>query len=153
MRLLQNKRLLTIGTITFVIVISLIIIIPIVIVTTGSDKPAGKKPFDPTQLNNDEKSRINCFLEEESEFENLTQYLCEERGCTYKPSEFERVPTCFFNRTNIGYLLESQQKNEYKLKRDRKAKLPYIGSIENLNLDIEYLGDSIVHVKVIISYK
>ena len=148
---MQNKRLLIIGSITLTIIITLVVIIPIIIVATRSNEPAGKKPFDPAQMNDDEKSRINCFLEEESKFENLTEYSCMERGCVYKPSEYERVPTCYFNRTSIGYALESQlNDNEFILKRDSNAKLPYIAAIEDLRLDVEYLGDSIVHVKVII---
>lgn len=146
----NNKKRIIIGACVLVVVLTLVIVIPVALVS-GSDKkePDGLKPYNPADLSDDEKSRINCFLEAESKFENFTQYLCEQRGCIYKTSEYERVPICFFNRTNIGYLLDTKvNETEYKLKLDHSAKLPYLGAIENLRLSVEFLGDAMVHVKV-----
>ena len=150
----KNRKLLLIGILVVLIAIIFLVVIPVAIVASKNKDNGGngngKKPFDPNSLPSDEKARINCFLEEESKFENLTQYACEQRGCIFKPSEYERVPTCFFDMKKLGYLLASQQPDigEYNLKLKQNAKLPYISAIQNLRLSVEYLGNSIVHVKV-----
>ena len=111
----------------------------------------GKKPYDVTKLKENEKSRINCFLEEESSFENLTRFQCESRGCIYDESEYERVPTCYFDRQNLGYILEEDilsNKLSYKLKLNNSQNVPYMGAIRNLNFIIEYLDNNMINIKV-----
>ena len=88
----------------FIGALIVIVLIPVIIVTTSSKKSTEnvfntnsppfitKKPYDPNLLTEDEKSRINCFLEEQSHFETLTEYQCVNvRGCIYKPSDYEKV--------------------------------------------------------------
>jgi len=102
-------------------------------------------------LSENEKSRINCFLEEESRFENLTRFQCKSRGCIYAESEYERVPTCYFDRENLGYILDEAllpNKSSYKLKLKDSQKVPYMGAIQNLNFIIEYLDSNIINIKV-----
>jgi hypothetical protein len=93
----MNKTKLSLGVI-FITALAVVIIVPVVIVTTSGKANAPtttdpvKKPYDLSKLTEDEKSRINCFLEEHSRFENLTEYQCVNvRGCIYKPSEYEKV--------------------------------------------------------------
>ena len=117
---LKKHRLsLIIGSIVFAIVLILCILIPVEVYSGKSnnkDNDDHKKPYDPSQLSYSDKSRINCFLEEGSKFENLTRYSCEQRGCVYKNSEYERVPSCFFNQTySIGYFLdETSNETNYR---------------------------------------
>ncbi len=157
----KNMRIIVVGTVVTVVVLALVIMIPVAISSgkkTPDDDDGSKKPYDPSKLTDDEKSRINCFLEEESKFENLTRYSCEERGCIYNPSRYERVPTCYFNRTNLGYFLDSQASPDnstntthYQLRLNPTVKQPYLGAVHNLNLAVEYLdyaGSTIVHVKI-----
>lgn len=120
--------------------------------TTQNPIVPTKKPYDPSALSEQDKSRIDCFLEAESRFENLTKFQCEEvRGCIYSPLGYERVPDCFFNRTKLGYTAESinQEKEEYFLKKSPLVKSPYLEEIKNLKLTVEYLGQNLVHVKII----
>lgn len=158
----ESTKRTKIGIVVFLAAILVILVtIPIVILNykTEPEKPAppkpepSKKPFDFTKLSEDEKSRVNCFLEEESKFEKLTKYQCELRGCIYKESEYERVPTCFFDRAKLGYSLDEtallQNKSSYKLKLSTAGKVPYLGAIEKLNFDVQYLGDNIINIKVI----
>jgi hypothetical protein len=94
----MNKTKLSLGVI-FITALAVVIIVPVVIVTTSgkANTPTTttdpvKKPYDLSKLTEEEKSRINCFLEEHSRFENLTEYQCVNiRGCIYKPSEYEKV--------------------------------------------------------------
>jgi hypothetical protein len=118
--------------------------------STTTKKPSPNKlPYDVTKLSEDEKDRINCFLEEESIFETLTKYQCVEvRGCIYKESLYDRVPTCYFDRDNLGYKLSSQQDNEYKLERTGKAKAPYLGEIKNLLMKASYMTKGVTNIKV-----
>lgn len=165
-----HKQKLGIGAVVVVIFL-VVAIIPIVIVTTSKDSKVEttkapitttiasqstrptKLPYNPDNIPEDEKSRINCFLEEESRFETLTKYQCEEvRGCIYQPSKYDRVPTCFYNRTNLGYELVSQQNgqnsDEFLLKKSDRVKAPYLETIENLKLTVEYLQENVLHLKV-----
>lgn len=170
----KYKQQLGIGLIVFIVVI-VVAIIPVVIVTTtpknkstttspttslsSTTLPATtpattKKPYNPSVLTDEQKSRINCFLEEESRFEKLTKYQCEVvRGCIYEPSDYERVPFCFYDRKKLGYELVKQSVNDkntevYDLKRSNLVKAPYLEEIKNLKLKVEYLGENVVHVKV-----
>jgi hypothetical protein len=160
----KTKKILSIGFLSLIVVI-IVVIIPVIIGVTGKPKdfpktttkaPTSptKKPFNPDVLSFEQKSRINCFLEEESRFENLTKYQCETvRGCIYDPSEYDRVPNCYFNREKLGYELdqvvdESDTKSEYILKRSTNVQAPYLEEIQNLRLVVEYLENNIVHVKV-----
>ena len=74
----KNRKLLLIGILVVLIAIIFLVVIPVAIVASKNKDNGGngngKKPFDPNSLPSDEKARINCFLEEESKFENLTQY-------------------------------------------------------------------------------
>lgn len=148
----NNKKRILIGAVVGAILIILMIVIPVALVVRSKSEDnggTGKKPFDPANLPADELARIDCFLEAESKFENLTKYACEQRGCIFKPSEYERVPTCFFDTQKLGYQLDSKPSTgEYKLRLKPAAKLPYISGIKNLRLSVEYLGNSIIHVKV-----
>jgi maltase-glucoamylase len=109
-----------------------------------------KKPYDFTKLNDNEKSRINCFLEEESKFENLTQFQCESRGCIYTKTEYERVPTCYFDRTNLGYILDGScdLSATCKLKLNDSSNTPFFGAIQKLNFKVEYLGANMINVRI-----
>ena len=79
----MNKTKLALGLL-FGLALIIVVLIPVVIVTTSGKKeqatsfstPATstKKPYDPSKLTDEEKSRINCFLEEQSRFEKLTEY-------------------------------------------------------------------------------
>jgi hypothetical protein len=112
-----------------------------------------KKPYNLSEIPLEDLDRINCFLEAESRFENLTRYQCEDvRSCVFDPSQYERVPDCYFKRDFLGYeLLESSlqpNKELYRLKRSDIANATYLEPIENLILTVEYLSDNIIHVKV-----
>lgn len=152
----KNKRKLSIGGVIF-LALAIVIVIPVIVVysrNSDSDKnePAKqnfKKPFDLNKLAPNEKDRINCFLEAESKFENLTKYQCETvRKCIFLESEYERVPDCFFNRKILGYKLkELKGKNKYLLEGDA-AHSPYLGFIKNVLLETSYHGNNIVRVKI-----
>ena len=98
----MDKQKLVLGII-FLVSLVVVIIVPVIIVSTSkkssTDAPTStvmssvtKKPYNPDQLSDEEKSRINCFLEEQSQFEILTEYQCVTvRGCIYKPSQFDKV--------------------------------------------------------------
>ena len=63
------------------------------------------------------------------------------------------MPTCFFNRTYLGYeIVETSNVNfiqKSKMQRTNKqVKQPYLGGIDELTLTLEYLGENIIHVKV-----
>ena len=162
-----KKKIALVSILMLVVVI--VAIIPVIIVfSTKSDEilttiiqsvtptttpKVTKLPYDPSKLTDEEKSRINCFLEEQSRFENLTKYQCEEvRSCIYDPSNYDKVPTCYFDREKLGYSLEDQEdeddKEVYHLKKDKAVKAPYLGAIEELTLTVEYLGENIIRVKV-----
>ena len=118
-------------------------------------RPSSKLPYDFSKLNEDEKLRINCFLEEESPFEQLTQYQCEKvRGCIYKPSLYARVPDCFFDRFNLGYKKMKEDHTNpdsdiYYIQRFGRSKAPYLGEIKYLKVTVIYLNNGLVNVKVI----
>lgn len=148
-----------------IIVIAVVVVVPVVLATTGessskkddtliTDFIPPKEPFDLSKITMEERNRINCFLEQESRFENLTRYQCEEvRSCTFRPSKYERVPDCFFKRDVLGYELDGNPSidantESYKLKRSSKGNATYLEVIENLKLSVEYLGNNVVHVKV-----
>ena len=119
--------------------------------TTKSNVPT-KRPYDPSKLSEEEKARINCFLEEQSSLENLTRYQCESRGCIYMPSEYEKVPNCFFDRQKTGYKLEKRvempTRIEYELKMADEAKAPFGFEIRDLMVSVQYLGANVVNVKI-----
>jgi hypothetical protein len=173
----KTRKWLAVGAIAG-IAVSVVVFIPIIIAvsTSGSDKgpdpvvittttlpygpsttttkpPTTKFPFNPDKLPADEKSRVNCFLEEESSFEKLTKYQCVEvRGCLYKESLYDRVPTCYFDSDNLGYKLVTDNApavpNQFKLQRTGKAKSPYLGEIKNLLMSTTYMETGVVRVKV-----
>lgn len=154
----RNKKKLGIGSVVFLLLF-VVAVIPVIVVY--SNKPSktepqpppvkvSKDPFDLTKLKADEKDRINCFLEEESPFEKLTEYQCKEvRKCLYKESSMDRVPTCYFDRQNLGYKLKGTgpTSNSYLLEGNRD-KAPYLGTIKNILLKASYLGNNILRVKV-----
>lgn len=166
------KALVLLGVVIVVVIAAVITIVLLSVNSTGAttaasnqptstnspastNQPASdKRPYNVTKLSNEEKSRINCFLEEESRFESLTQYQCEEvRGCIYRPSEYQKVPSCFYDREKLGYTLMSQTVTTpttvtYELKINTDAKPPFLKGIENLRLDLEYINDFVVNVKV-----
>lgn len=138
-----------------------VLMIPVILILTkkSNNDPTivitpSKKPFDLTQITSEERNRINCFLEAESRFENLTQYQCEQvRSCTYQWSSYERVPDCFFKRDVLGYELvaapvSTANTDTYYLRRSRLGNSTYLEVIDNLTLVVEYLSNNIVHVKV-----
>ncbi len=160
----KNKKKIGVGSVIFLLLF-VVAIIPVIVVYSNkaskSEQPSppktseppkiNKDPFDLSKLEPDEKDRINCFLEEESIFEKLTEYQCKEvRKCLYKESSMERVPTCYFDRQNLGYRLKGQgpSENSYLLEGDAN-KAPYLGTIKNVLLKASYLGNNIIRVKVI----
>ena len=63
------------------------------------------------------------------------------------------MPTCYFDRKKLGYKLvnsvDDKDIEKYGLARmDQRVKHPYLGSIDNLIMTIEYLGENIIRVKV-----
>jgi hypothetical protein len=154
----KNKKRIGVGSVVFLLLF-VVAIIPVIVVYSNkpskSEPPSPpkitKEPFDLSKLKPDEKDRINCFLEEESIFEKLTEYQCKEvRKCLYKESSMERVPTCYFDRQNLGYRLKGQgpSQNSYLLEGDAE-KAPYLGTIKNVLLKASYLGNNVIRVKVI----
>ena len=123
-------------------------------ITTTTYRPPSKLPYDFSKLDEDEKLRINCFLEEESRFEQLTKYQCEQvRSCIYKPSLYERVPDCFFDRFKLGYKKMKEDHTNpdsdiYYIQRYGRTKAPYLGEIKNLKVTVTYLDNGFVNVKV-----
>ena len=155
-------------------VVLIVVLIPVIISVTTSQKDQNnqrttttkivpsstnsiKEPYDPSKLSDEEKSRINCFLEEESPYEKLTEFQCVTvRGCIYKPSRYERVPTCFYNREKLGYKLsqevsKSDSEEKYLLERSEEVKAPYLEEVKNLEFTVEYLENNIIHVKVFLN--
>ena len=108
---------------------------------------SSKKPYDPSLLTDEEKSRINCFLEEESVFEDLNRLLCEKRACIYIPSEYLKIPSCFFNNSFHGYTSVHTDNNVYTLKR-KNVLSPFDGAIDDILLTVKYLDDETINVKV-----
>jgi hypothetical protein len=100
--------------------------------------------------NTDKNMRINCFLEAESPFENLTRFACEKRNCIYDPDTTNQiVPKCYFDAENLGYQLQNKISDlEYDLVLGSKAKAPFPGQISNIKLKLEYLGTNIMRVQV-----
>lgn len=158
--LAKHKQHLSIGAIALVMLI-VVVIVPVIIATTSksssktdpTDPKPQKKPFDLDKISLEDRNRIDCFLEARSQFENLTQYQCEQvRGCVYKYSEYERVPDCYFKR-EVGYELEStflstDNREIHYLKMSDQAMPPFAGAIQNLVLEVEYLENNIIHIKV-----
>jgi hypothetical protein len=151
----KNKKKLGVGAVVFLLLF-VVAVIPVIVVysnkPTKKDEPPkiSKDPFDLNKLKSDEKDRINCFLEEESSFEKLTEYQCKEvRKCLYKESSMERVPTCYFDREKLGYKLKGPgpNQNSFLLEGDRE-KAPYLGTIKNVLLKASYLGNNVLRVKV-----
>lgn len=146
------------------LVLAILIAIPILITTykpnadssvttpqPTTSQPNKKKPYNLDLLKENEKSRINCFLEEESQFEKLTRYQCESRGCIYEESEYERVPTCYYDRQNLGYVPDvdsSDLSKPIQLKLKENQTLPYIGAFKKLTLTVQYYGNNMINVKV-----
>jgi hypothetical protein len=100
------------------------------------------------QWRNSHKSlRIDCLPEAESPLVNITKFTCEKRNCIYDPNESDpRIPSCYINRENLGYKLIKMNNLQFYLRQTGLA--PFPGEIKNLFLETEYLGRSIVHVKV-----
>jgi hypothetical protein len=146
--------------VAFVILLALAIVLPIVLLTKsdlksdnqGTSKPSlpeVKKPFNFDDLRGDEATRIDCYLEAQSRFENLTKYSCEKRNCIYDANvSHEIVPKCYFDREKLGYKLTSSSNGlEYKLK--QSGKTPFPGVIEDIQLNVEYYGNNMIRVKVV----
>jgi hypothetical protein len=162
------KKKVALGLI-FIAIFLVVSLIPIILVassnketTTKSTTPqisinppkTTKIPYKPDLISEEEKSRINCFLEEESRFENLTEYKCISRGCVYNDSKYDRVPSCYFDRERTGYTLEKSTRVDetysiYKLRRKADAMGPFSGDISALKVSVIYLGEKIINVKVI----
>lgn len=139
--------------------------VPVVLVTTGVGKPKPvipvvydeippKKDFDLSKITMEDRNRIDCFLEYESQYENLTRHQCESvRSCTFQPTEYRRVPDCFFKRQLLGYELVEAAYGDYiekfTLRRSRAGNSTYQDAIEYLSVQVEYLQDNILHVKVL----
>jgi len=47
---------------------------------------------------------------------------------------------------------ENSVEKHILLRNDRRVKHPYLGSIDNLTLTLEYLGENIIHVKVNLAF-
>ena len=79
----------------------------------------------------------------------LTRAKCQERNCIYDDENLSyesKVPKCYFDRLNLGYRLIKADNVEFHLQ--QKGAAPFLGVIRNLKLKVEYLGPSIIHVKV-----
>ena len=48
--------------------------------------------------------------------------------------------------------MENSVEKHILLRNDRRVKHPYLGSIDNLTLTLEYLGENIIHVKVNLAF-
>jgi len=128
-------------------------------VTLGSKKTTEKpeinekpeiteKPFDLSELSEEEKGRIDCFLDAQSKFENLTEYGCKKRNCIYDSNvSHSKIPKCFFNRTYLGYRMTQEIGNSYVLER-RGAEPPFMSGIEKIKVDVEFSGTNMLRVKV-----
>lgn len=143
---LSNRAKIIIA-IAVTLVVAVAIVVPVVLLHKENSSSKDPENNDGTKLLPDEVSRIDCFLDAESPFENLTKYACEKRGCIYKPNVSNKaVPKCYFDRENLGYKLKSQNNLDFDLTRSGKA--PFPGEINNIRLSVEYLGKKIVRVKV-----
>jgi hypothetical protein len=143
-----SNRLKILIAVAVTVVVAVAIVVPVVLLhkkdDSGSIEP---QRSNSSKLLPDEVSRIDCFLDAESPFENLTKYSCEKRGCIYKPNVSNNVvPKCYFDRENLGYKLKSQNNMDFDLTRSGKS--PFPGEINNIRLSVEFLGKKIVRVKV-----
>ena len=117
--------------------------------TTTTTTTTTIKPFNVNELKGDESTRIDCFLDAQSRFENLNQHACEKRNCIYDSNvSHPIVPKCYFDRENLGYKLEKKLgQNEYLLTQSGNA--PFLGVISSIQLNVEYYCNNIIRVKVI----
>ena len=138
--------------------------IPIVLVSTGVGQPKPvvpivyenippKKDFDLSKITMEDRNRIDCFLEYESRYENLTRHQCETvRSCVFQPTEYRRVPDCFFKRERLGYELTEavygDNTEKYTLKRSQIGNSTFKDAIENLVVRVEYLSNNVLNVRV-----
>lgn len=157
--LTRNYKLgIMVAMIMFLIIVIIVVPTSLVASWVTSDKIrsntiVNKKSFKLDEIPTEELNRINCFLEGESRFENLTRYQCEGvRSCTFRPSEYERVPDCFFKRELLGYELvdaaSTDNTETYRLRRSTKGNATYLEPVDNLVMTVEFLGDNVVHVKI-----
>jgi hypothetical protein len=162
---ISTRSKIIVGIVIF-IVLAVAIIVPIALTTGNKPKPDSqiaetttttttltttiKKPFNPDDLRGNEATRIDCYLEAQSRFENLTKYSCEKRNCIYDANvSHEIVPKCYFDRERLGYKLTSSSNGlEYKLK--QSGKTPFPGVIEDIQLNVEYYGNNMIRVKVVV---
>ena len=159
-----SKLLTSVTLIGGTLIMLAIFTVPIVLVATdvGEVHPAApivlnqippKKDFDLSKITMEDRNRIDCFLEYESPYENLTRYQCEQvRSCTWRPTEYRRVPDCYFKRELLGYELADavygENTEKFRLRRSHVGNSTYLDAIEFLSVQVEYLSDNIIHVKV-----
>ena len=118
------------------------------ITTTTDTTTTTIKTFNVNELKGDEATRIDCFLDAQSRFENLNKHTCEKRNCIYDSNvSHPIVPKCYFDRKNLGYKLEKKLgRNEYLLTQSGNA--PFPGVINSIQLNVEYYCNNIIRVKV-----
>lgn len=104
--------------------------------------------IDLHKLNAEELSRIDCFLDAESEFEKLTKYACEKRNCIYRQdTSHPLVPKCYYDRQNLGYKLANKT-SEFVFDLEQSGKAPFPGAINQIRLAVDYFGNNIIRVKI-----
>lgn len=158
LRNISGKTRIIIG-VSIAIAVLIVIIVPVAVTVSRNKSKNEQQKVNVTLVptnttttttsasNPDEKTRIDCYLEAQSRFENLTKYACEKRNCIYNPSTTsQRTPKCYFDREKLGYKYESGNETSYILAQSGKA--PFPGVISKIQLDVEYYGQNIVRVKV-----
>lgn len=140
-------------TVSLVIIVGISVSVGVTLGLKKNEKTTEKsefteKPFDFNKLSEEEKGRIDCFLDAQSKFENLTEYACKKRNCIYDPNvSHSKVPKCYFNRTYLGYKMSQEIENSYILDRSG-AEPPFMGVIEKLKLDVEFSGTNMIRIKI-----
>jgi hypothetical protein len=155
-KLVKHFKILAAVSISVLVIISILIFIskdprnPYIEILKISDEVKREEllSIDLQKLNSEELSRIDCFLDAESEFEKLTEYACEKRNCIYKPdTSHPLVPKCYYDRENLGYKLINQT-SQFEFDLEQYGRTPFPGVIKRIRLAIEYLGNNIVRVKI-----
>ncbi|CAB3404386.1 unnamed protein product [Caenorhabditis bovis] len=85
---------------------------------------------------------IDCYPEP-----GATQSACENRGCTWSPGDLSKnEPFCFF-KNGVGYTLDSQQGNTYRLRKNSGPKNPWGADLLEIQLTQKTIG-SVLNVKI-----
>lgn len=99
----------------------------------------------PSECTNLDCEKFDCYPEPE-----VSESLCVNRGCCWKPKSDKYVPSCYYKTSYMGYSIVNTTYTKRGLQSFLKRNFPspYSDDVQLLKMNICYLSNDTVHIKV-----